>query len=238
MTSHPLPPHDDDDQDLRALYRSLPRAEPSAQLDAAVKQAATRAAAADRKVQQPRRRWHPGWAVAATVVLATGLFFLTDLHRPDVALVSEAPPVDASLTPPPDTVHDAPTHTPAPPLAPAPRKHEYAPAAKKPAPAPAAESAMVHREQAPASTFAPARAPMPHQIAEPTTEASSAPSADQSIAAATPSSATDKSTKRIADIRALLQQGQREKALQALRDLQRDEPDLTLPDDLRQLLPK
>jgi len=279
MTSPPLPPHDeDDDQDLRALYRSLPRTEPSAQLDAAVKQAAARAAAADRKVQQSRRHWHPGWGVAATVVLAVGLFFLTDLHSPDVALVSKAPPIDASLTSPPDTVREAPTHAPVPSVAPAPRQREYAavtndsvhdtgagsrsgsasgiatasdnrssasgsssatskqrsaPIAEKPAAA--AESSEAQRERAPANALA----PMPPQHAEPASEASPPPSADQSIASATrPSSAADASAKRITDIRALLQQGQREKALQALRDLQRDEPDLPLPDDLQQLLPK
>lgn len=64
-----------------------------------------------------------------------------------------------------------------------------------------------------------------------------APSADQS-AAAEVTVAPDDTAPRIAHIRALLQQGEREKALQALQDLQRDMPDVTLPADLQRLLPK
>lgn len=221
MTSHPLPPHnEDDDQDLRALYRSLPRTEPSEKLDAAVRQVAARADAADRNVQRPRRRWHPGWGVAATVVLATGLFFLTDLNRPDMAHLSEAPPpVDNRLAAPPETMQPA------------------APAPVPQAPAHPRDSAAFTNQlerQAPTSSEAAA----PKQKSAPMAAAPApAPSADQSAAAEIAPVQNDADT-RIAHIRALLQRGQREKALQALQDLQRDIPDVTLPADLQRLLPK
>ena len=218
MTSHHLPPHDeDDDQDLRALYRKLPRTEPSARLDAAVKQVAARAAEADRKVQQPRRRWHPGWGVAATVVLVTGLFLLTELNHPEVAQLADAPPIDAHLTAPPETTQPG-------------------AAAKTEAPATMSErsrAATMRPKSAPAPAPAPAFSARP-EPAMPSAESS----ADQALATVTRSDAPTETAARIAHIRDLLRQGQREKALQALRDLQRDEPDLMLPADLEQLLPK
>lgn len=219
MTSHSLPPHDeDDDQDLRALYRSLPRTEPSAKLDAAVRQAAARAAAADRKVLQPRRRWHPGWGVAATVVLVTGLFFLTDPNHPDMARLSEVPPVDSQLAVPPQTVQ------------------RTAPASVPQASSRPRESAAL-TNQIERRTPASPEAATPKQRSAPTAVAPApAPSADQS-AAAEIAAAPDDAAPRIAHIRALLQQGEREKALQALQDLQRDMPDVTLPADLQRLLP-
>lgn len=220
MTSHPLPPHDeDDDQDLRALYRSLPSTEPSEKLDAAVRQVAARAAAADRNVQQPRRRWHPGWGVAATVVLVTGLFFLTDLNHPDRARLSEVPPVDNQLVTPPKTMQRS------------------APASASQAPSRSHESAAFTNQIDRRTPANPETATLKQRSAPMAVAPAPAPSADQS-AATEAAAVPDDAAPRIAHIRTLLQQSEREKALQALRDLQRDMPDVTLPADLQQLLPK
>ncbi|MBO1112762.1 hypothetical protein [Bordetella petrii] len=214
MTAHPRPPHDeDDDLDLRALYRTLPRAEPGPDLDAAVHDAAARAAAADRRVQRQRRLWHPGWGVAASIVLTAGLFLLTDFQDPDVAGLADAPPVDAELARPPQAM---------PPPAAAPARPEAPAALRRYAPAPQAGQA------------APAQAePRAHQYrAQPdAADAVPAPGADTGAAALA------KTDARIEHIRELLQDGQRDAALQALQDLRRDAPGLALPPDLRALLP-
>ncbi|MGK0616504.1 hypothetical protein QJU00_21255, partial [Bordetella bronchiseptica] len=79
MNPH-LPP-DDDDRDLRALYRELPRHEPDIMLDASIREQAQRAAEADRRARRPRATWHPAWAVAACVVAVSALFVFTDLEQ-------------------------------------------------------------------------------------------------------------------------------------------------------------
>lgn len=64
------PPFDEDDElDLRALYRK-PRAGGSPELDAAV-----------RRTWHPGRSWHPGWAAAACAALVAGLFVWTDMRE-------------------------------------------------------------------------------------------------------------------------------------------------------------
>jgi hypothetical protein len=64
------PPFDEDDElDLRALYRK-PRAGGSPELDAAV-----------RRAWHPGRSWHPGWAAAACAALVAGLFAWTDMRE-------------------------------------------------------------------------------------------------------------------------------------------------------------
>ncbi|MFP3743249.1 hypothetical protein SB816_09315 [Achromobacter sp. SIMBA_011] len=64
------PPFDEDDElDLRALYRK-PRAGGSPELDAAV-----------RRTWHPGRSWHPGWAAAACAALVAGLFAWTDMRE-------------------------------------------------------------------------------------------------------------------------------------------------------------
>jgi len=217
MTAHPRPPHDeDDDLDLRALYRTLPRAEPGPALDAAVHDAAARAAAADRRVQRQRRLWHPGWGVAASIVLTAGLFLLTDFRDPDVAGLADAPPVNAELARPPQAM---------PPPSAAPARPEAPAALRRYAPAPQAGQA------------APAQAePRAHQYhAQPDAAADAMPAPPPG--ADTKASALAKTDARIEHIRELLQEGQRDAALQALQDLQRDAPDAALPPDLRALLP-
>ena len=239
MTSHPLPPHDeDDDLDLHALYRSLPRTEPSPELDAAVKQVAARAAAADRRIQQRRTRLHPGWGIAATVVLATGLFFLTDIERHDANTLPEAPPVNAELAEPAQTLNRAPSAA-RPSIAAntvTSESRANAMAAKRaPAPAPA-PAAAPRLESSPAPSY---RAALPQATAR--AEMRAGPAADTTATDSAGQKANerltpDDITKRIAQIKALLDAGRRDVARQMWRDLQQQDPKIKLPDDLAQQL--
>ena len=65
--NEPLPGEDE----LKALYRSLPRKEPSPALDNAVKRAAAHAVRASQR--RPFTRWPVAVASAAMVVVAAGL---------------------------------------------------------------------------------------------------------------------------------------------------------------------
>lgn len=270
MTSHPLPPHDDnDDLDLQALYRTLPRPEPSADLDAAVKQVAARAATADRKVQQSsRHRWHPGWSIAATVVLATSVFFLTDLPYSGVTQLAQAPVVNPQLAEPPAI---APSHAPSPGAALSESHPARTPAAEAVPPLPSSPSPVARQSEqrslfatptatrkqyaAPAQPRTDAADPAAHSpsaniksteqlTANAVNAAASAQHADTTRSPAPDTSATaeipptpEDIEARIARIRTLLQQGKQDQALQELRALKRDAPELTLPKDLRSLLP-
>ncbi|MBV7486774.1 hypothetical protein [Bordetella sp. BOR01] len=229
MTAHPRPPHDeDDDLDLRALYRTLPRTEPSPSLDAAVHEAAARAVAADRRVQRQRRLWHPGWGVAASIVLTACLFLLTDFQDPDMAGLADAPPVDAELASPPQAM---------PPPAAAPERPEAPAALRRYSPAPAATPAPARqaRPAAPAESesaeSATAQPPRAQQYSGQPDSAGGKTSAGQ------PAVEPNEPDARIVHIRELLQDGRRDAALQALHDLRRDAPDLALPPDLQALLP-
>ena len=208
MTAHPRPPYDeDDDLDLRALYRTLPRTEPGPALDAAIHGAAARALAADRRVQRQHRLWHPGWGVAASIVLTACLFLLTDFQDPDVAGLADAPPVNAELARPPQTV-------------PRPAPSEGSAALRRYAPAPQAERA-APMAPAPAQQFS-VQPPAPS-------------SADQAAAEPEAAAPDDATQARIDHILELLQAGQRDEALRALQDLKNDDPDVALPPELQDL---
>lgn len=203
------PPFDEDDElDLRALYRK-PRAGGSPELEAAV-----------RRTWHPGRSWHPGWAAAACAALVAGLFAWTDMREnaemadqaPQLAVSQEAP-INIERGPAPRPIQ---TEAPAPQAAPAPAQRT----ASAPAEAPSAIPAALPAQQA-ASDAAPqgasAEAPAEQASAEPVAFS------EQDIEA------------RIAHIRALVQDDQQEDAVAALRELQQGAPDLTLPDDLQEL---
>ena len=89
------PPFDEDDErDLRALYRKPgPGANP--ELDAAV-----------RRRWHPGRSWHPGWGAAACAVMVAGLFAWTDMREaiddtePQMQLVAVQAPTRQRKRPP------------------------------------------------------------------------------------------------------------------------------------------
>ncbi|WP_144638408.1 hypothetical protein [Bordetella genomosp. 13] len=138
----PQPPDDfmdDDDRDLRALYGKLPAAEPGPALDARIRAQAHAAARADQRGRNRQRRLHPGWAIAASVVLASGLLLLTDLSRQaEAPSQATAPRVDAELARPPQLQDMAPVPAPAPP----PELRMQRKADAPPSPAPDAASSM------------------------------------------------------------------------------------------------
>lgn len=212
MTAHHRPPHDEqDDLDLRALYRTLPSTEPGPELDAAVRATAARAATADRRVQRQRRLWHPGWGVAASIVLASSLFLLSDFQDPEVAGLADAPPVDRELASPPRTLE-----RPAAPPAAAPVRPEASAALRRVAPpAPQADQAAPAQPAAPAQQY----------------------SARPQLETAPPTDSAAEADPRIERVRELLRAGEREQALAALRALQDQAPGLALPPDLQALLP-
>ncbi|WP_217617507.1 hypothetical protein [Achromobacter sp. GbtcB20] len=213
------PPFDEDDErDLRALYRKPgPGANP--ELDAAV-----------RRRWHPGHSWHPGWGAAACAVMVAGLFAWTDMREaiddtePQMQLVAvqanEATPEAAST--PATPASDAPPlrrvvalqQEPAVPAQPATAQPAVAVVAAAPAPA-AAETA---------ATVTAAQEAVPAAAQE-------APAESQQVAAFTEQDIEA----RVAQIRGLIVDDREEDAVHALRELQRGAPDFTLPDDLQEL---
>jgi hypothetical protein len=216
------PPFDEDDErDLRALYRKPgPGANP--ELDAAV-----------RRRWHPGHSWHPGWGAAACAVMVAGLFAWTDMREaiddtePQMQLVAvqanEATQEAASASAAPAS--DAPPlrrvvalqQEPAVPAQPAAAQPAMAVTAAAPA-APAPTAA----ETAAAETAAQEAAPAAAQ---------EAPAESQQVAAFTEQDIEA----RVAQIRGLIVDDREEDAVQALRELQRGAPDFALPDDLQEL---
>lgn len=208
------PPFDEDDElDLRALYRK-PRAGGSPELEAAV-----------RRTWHPGHSWHPGWAAAACLAIVAGVFVWTDMRES-----AEMADMNAQLAVPHEvgtTAERAPaprpvmvSETPAPQAAPAPVQR----AAQTPA-APVAA--------APASSVQ-ASAPAPAAPEATAQAAAEQPSAEPATAEVTAFSEEDIEA-RVAHIRSLMQDDQQDEAVAALRELQQGAPDLTLPDDLHEL---
>ncbi|CAB3850804.1 hypothetical protein ACMU6081_14710 [Achromobacter mucicolens] len=216
------PPFDEDDErDLRALYRKPgPGANP--ELDAAV-----------RRRWHPGHSWHPGWGAAACAVMVAGLFAWTDMReaiddtepqmqlvavqaneaKQEAAAASAAPASDA----PPLRRVVALQPEPAVPAQPAAAQPALAVTAAAPAtPAPAAA------ETAAAETAAQEAAPAAAQ---------EAPAESQQVAAFTEQDIEA----RVAQIRGLIVDDREEDAVHALRELQRGAPDFALPDDLQEL---
>ncbi|MGN6659302.1 MAG: hypothetical protein ACTHKN_09965 [Achromobacter mucicolens] len=216
------PPFDEDDErDLRALYRKPgPGANP--ELDAAV-----------RRRWHPGHSWHPGWGAAACAVMVAGLFAWTDMREaiddtePQMQLVavqaneakqeaaaasaapaSDAPPLRRVVALQPEPAVPAQPAAAQPALA----VTAAAPAAPAPAAAETAATETAAQEAAPAA-------------------AQEAPAESQQVAAFTEQDIEA----RVAQIRGLIVDDREEDAVHALRELQRGAPDFALPDDLQEL---
>ncbi|AQB56357.1 hypothetical protein BFW72_13305 [Bordetella pertussis] len=222
MNPH-LPP-DDDDRDLRALYRELPRHEPDIMLDASIREQAQRAAEADRRVRRPRATWHPAWAVAACVVAVSALFVFTDLEQyalqpaAEVELQAEQEAAQATR----DAVPEPPAPDPA--LAAPPPLGALAPEAARGA---AAESS--------AQDAAPARRGYMPQRAAPAVRAEK--QQQENLAASARQRDDPAYAQRVERIRALVREGKPQEAAAEVLAWRRAAPGLALPPDLEQLAP-
>ncbi|AEE66616.1 Uncharacterised protein [Bordetella pertussis] len=222
MNPH-LPP-DDDDRDLRALYRELPRHEPDIMLDASIREQAQRAAEADRRARRPRATWHPAWAVAACVVAVSALFVFTDLEQyalqpaAEVELQAEQEAAQATR----DAVPEPPAPDPA--LAAPPPLGALAPEAARGA---AAESS--------AQDAAPARRGYMPQRAAPAVRAEK--QQQENLAASARQRDDPAYAQRVERIRALVREGKPQEAAAEVLAWRRAAPGLALPPDLEQLAP-
>lgn len=222
MNPH-LPP-DDDDRDLRALYRELPRHEPDIMLDASIREQAQRAAEADRRARRPRATWHPAWAVAACVVAVSALFVFTDLEQyalqpaAEVELQAEQEAAQATR----DAVPEPPAPDPA--LAAPPPLGALAPEAVRGA---AAESS--------AQDAAPARRGYMPQRAAPAVRAEK--QQQENLAASARQRDDPAYAQRVERIRALVREGKPQEAAAEVLAWRRAAPGLALPPDLEQLAP-
>ncbi|MCU6618063.1 hypothetical protein OCO52_16390 [Achromobacter mucicolens] len=216
------PPFDEDDErDLRALYRKPgPGANP--ELDAAV-----------RRRWHPGHSWHPGWGAAACAVMVAGLFAWTDMREaiddtePQMQLVA----VQANEAKQEAAAASAAPASDAPPLR---RVVALQPEPAVPAQPAAAQPALAVTAAAPA-TPAPAAA---ETAATETAAQEAAPAAAQEAPAESQQVAafTEQDIEaRVAQIRGLIVDDREEDAVHALRELQRGAPDFALPDDLQEL---
>lgn len=202
------PPFDEDDErDLRALYRK-PGPGASPELDAAV-----------RRRWHPGHSWHPAWGAAACALMVAGLFAWTDMREaadqaePDVQLVA-APETEAAA--------DA-------------ASTSQSTVVDTSAAAPVLRRAVVLQQEAAAAPAQPAvlaSTPAPEAAApEAAQQTAQAETAEPQAVAFTEQDIEA----RVAQIRGLIVDDREEEAVAALRELQRGAPDLTLPDDLQEL---
>ncbi len=228
------PPFDEDDErDLRALYRKPgPGANP--ELDAAV-----------RRRWHPGHSWHPGWGAAACAVMVAGLFAWTDMRE---AIEDTEPQMQLVAVQESETAQDAASASATPASDPSPLRRVVAlqqepvapaqpavmqstvtqPAVSQPAAPQSAttSSAVVAAPAEPAPAAAETAALAPAQAA-----AQETPAQAQQVAAFTEQDIEA----RVAQIRGLIVDDREEDAVQALRELQRGAPDFALPDDLQEL---
>ncbi|MDH0093007.1 hypothetical protein N7373_16255 [Achromobacter mucicolens] len=213
------PPFDEDDErDLRALYRKPgPGANP--ELDAAV-----------RRRWHPGHSWHPGWGAAACAVMVAGLFAWTGMREaiddtePQMQLVA----VQANEAKQEAAAASAAPASDAPPLR---RVVALQPEPAVPAQPAAAQPAMAVTAAAPAPAAAETAATETAAQEAAPAAAQEAPAESQQVAAFTEQDIEA----RVAQIRGLIVDDREEDAVHALRELQRGAPDFALPDDLQEL---
>lgn len=220
------PPFDEDDErDLRALYRKPgPGANP--ELDAAV-----------RRRWHPGHSWHPGWGAAACAVMVAGLFAWTDMRE---AIEDTEPQMQLVAVQESENAQDASSASATPASDPSPLRRVVAlqqepavpaqPAASQPALTQPAVTQLAATQTAAPAEPAPAAAETAAQHSAQATAQETAPEAQQVVAF------TEQDIEaRVAQIRGLIVDDREEDAVQALRELQRGAPDFVLPDDLQEL---
>ncbi len=226
MSTTYRPPYDEDDElDLRGLYRKLPRQEASVENDG-------RARRAWRDYRGPRsagQSWHPGWSVAACLSMVVILFVWTDMREGIEEPVRVVEPGNA-----PRMAADTQAPVPAPVAA------SISSSSKATASAPVALISISPAKLTPATP--PVEAVLAKQAAPAETATTAEATTTTSDQAATPTEATALSEEdidtRVAHIRQLLQDDHQDDARQALVELQQAAPDFTLPDDLEELAQK
>lgn len=228
------PPFDEDDErDLRALYRKPgPGANP--ELDAAV-----------RRRWHPGHSWHPGWGAAACAVMVAGLFAWTDMRE---AIEDTEPQMQLVAVQESETAQDASSASATPAGDPSPLRRVVALQQEPAAPAQPAVSQSASTQ--PASTQSALTQPAVMQSAAATASAEPAPAAAETAAQQSAQAAAQETAPeaqqvvafteqdieaRVAQIRGLIVDDREEDAVQALRELQRGAPDFALPDDLQEL---
>jgi len=228
------PPFDEDDErDLRALYRKPgPGANP--ELDAAV-----------RRRWHPGHSWHPGWGAAACALMVAGLFAWTDMRE---AIEDTEPQMQLVAVQESETAQDASSASATPANDPSPLRRVVALQQEPAAPAQPAVSQSASAQ--PASAQSALAQPVAMQSAAATASAEQAPTAAETAAQQSAQAAAQETAPeaqqvaafteqdieaRVAQIRGLIVDDREEDAVQALRELQRGAPDFALPDDLQEL---
>lgn len=210
------PPFDeDDDRELRALYRKPgPGANP--ELDAAV-----------RRRWHPGHSWHPGWGAAACAMMVAGLFAWTDMRE---AIEDAEPPMQLVAVQAKEAAQETPSAT-ATPSGDAPPLRRVVALQQEPA-VPAPPAATQPAVAAPTGAASPAPAAAETAAQEPAQAAAQeSPAQAQQVVAFTEQDIEA----RVAQIRGLIVDDREEDAVQALRELQTGAPDFALPDDLQEL---
>ncbi|AVJ28746.1 hypothetical protein [Achromobacter spanius] len=214
------PPFDEDDErDLRALYRKPgPGANP--ELDAAV-----------RRRWHPGHSWHPGWGAAACAVMVAGLFAWTDMRE---AIDDTEPQMQLVAVQESDSAQDASSASATPASDPSPLRRVVALQQEPVAPA---QPAVMQPPAPQSATTSTTMAAAPAELAPAATEtAAQAPAQETPAEAQQVAAFTEQDIEaRVAQIRGLIVDDREEDAVQALRELQRGAPDFALPDDLQEL---
>ncbi|HAP27761.1 MAG TPA: hypothetical protein DCR74_19535 [Achromobacter sp.] len=231
------PPFDEDDErDLRALYRKPgPGANP--ELDAAV-----------RRRWHPGHSWHPGWGAAACAVMVAGLFAWTDMRE---AIEDTEPQMQLVAVQESETAQDASSASATPASDPSPLRRVVAlqqepavpaqPAVTQSAVTQSAGTQSAMTQPAVTQSAAPAVAAAPAELAPAAAQSTAQESAQAAAQEAPPEAQqvaafTEQDIEaRVAQIRGLIVDDREEDAVQALRELQRGAPDFALPDDLQEL---
>ncbi len=224
-----------EDPQLSALYQATRQAQPSAELDAAIR------AEAQRALRGRRRSWMVPLSTAALVVIGLSLSLqVLELDRPpeSPAKIDFAPIEEAEEAPAPALEMAEPAPAGAAPesaaLPPSPTAADSAPALQKPPPPAKAKRLQADEEMG----LMRERKQVPIDQDSRLRKAPASKDATKKAETAFDDLGVDGFESGLDEIRALLAQGDMEKARAILQDLVRQYPERALPEDLRSLLGK